>query len=126
MSVLLDLYLKFRREIDLIEFESLKPLVDVKRIMSHQMQVGFLIVRNDGFIDSLYVMPSYRRRGLATKAVKDYLKSGKYKIDRVGILNDNLTAQNFWNKLFYLYPVEDYGTYKVYSIAPKEQTALEV
>lgn len=120
MSALLDLYLKFRRELDLIEFKSLKQMVDVKRITYCRKQVGFLIVRDDGFIEGIYVEPNYRRRGLATKAVRDYLKSGKYEVDRVGILDDNSAAHNFWNKLFILYPVEDYGTYKVYSVAPKE------
>lgn len=120
MSVLLDLYLKFRRELDLIEFESLKQMVDVKRITYCRKQVGFLIVRDDGFIEGIYVKPNYRRRGLATKAVRDYLKSGKYKVYRVGILDDNSAAHNFWNKLFFLNPIEDYGTYKVYSIVPKE------
>ena len=117
MSKLLEQYLNFKRELDLIEFEPLLALCDVKRIMFDGKQVGFMLVRDDGFLDSIYVQPEFRRKGLATKAVTDYLKSGKYKIDRLGIIDNNTAAMNFWKKIFNMRIVEDYGTYKVYSVS---------
>lgn len=99
----LELYRQFRRTID----EYVFPMIlkseedDYVPIECDGKQVGFLIVCDDGYVDAIYVLPEYRRRGLARKAVLDYMDAG-HEIDRMHIVHTNETASKFWNSIFEL------------------------
>lgn len=67
--------------------------------------VGFIIVI-DGYVDGIYVIPEHRRKGIAKKAVMDYLKSGGV-ITRLHIIRTNTPALNFWKSIFVLEPEND-------------------
>lgn len=100
----LELYRQFRRTID----EYVFPLIlknseenDYVPIECNGKQVGFLIVCDEGYVDAIYVLPEYRRRGLARKAVLDYMDAG-HEIDQMHIVQTNETALKFWNSIFEL------------------------
>lgn len=60
--------------------------------------VGFLIVV-DGYVDGIYVKPEHRRKGIARKAVLDYINNGGV-IDRLHVVRSNKTALKFWKSIF--------------------------
>lgn len=102
-------YHDFRYEIDSYVFplaekevqgksNSTMHLIDYKTESGRTVHVGFLYVRN-GYADSLYIKPKYRRLGIGTKAVRDYLAEGGV-IKTLDIINSNNAALHFWNKIF--------------------------
>lgn len=115
-EALLEMYLAFRKTIDDYCFPLIKEWAtkqkgfitlydnnDNERVGHNP--VGFLIVI-DGYVDGIYVMPEHRRKGIAKKAVMDYLKSGGV-ITRLHIIRTNTPALNFWKSIFVLEPEND-------------------
>ena len=74
---LLSMYLNFRRYLDCICFENLVKMSGdgFIKIKHNENTVGFLMIIDD-YIDAIYVLPEYRRLGLARKAVLDAWNSG--------------------------------------------------
>jgi GNAT superfamily N-acetyltransferase len=105
----MELYKRFRKTIDEFVF----PLIlesdrdEYIPIECDGKQVGFLLVMDERYVDGIYVEPAYRRRGLARKAVLDYVNSGK-NIDSLHIVHGNETARKFWESMFYM-EVDDFG-----------------
>ena len=101
-TTLLSMYLSFRRYLDCICFENLKRMsgngfIEIK----HQNNiVGFLMIIDD-YIDAIYVLPEYRRLGLAKKAVLDAWNNG-VRMKTLHIVNGNTIAESFWNSIFNL------------------------
>ena len=96
----IDLYKSFRTELD----DMCVPLIiDELRIIRPIIADGNVVGMIGGFadyIDCLYVLPEYRRRGLARKAVLEYVE-GKFSYGiRLHIINNNEVAKKFWNSLF--------------------------
>lgn len=94
-----EMYFRFRNEIDsyvlpiLIENGAI-----FKRIEVRKQLVGYLMVI-DGYIDGLFVLPSYRREGLGKKAVMEYIQD--YGLpERLHIVNTNKVAKKFWHSIF--------------------------
>jgi ribosomal protein S18 acetylase RimI-like enzyme len=81
--------------------------------------VGFLIVIN-GYVDGIYVMPEHRRKGIAKKAVMDYLKSGGV-INRLHIIRTNTPALKFWESIFVLEPENDCPVDVLYHIVRRKE-----
>lgn len=115
-EALLEMYLAFRKTIDDYCFPLIKEWAtkqkgfitlydnnDNERVGHNP--VGFLIVI-DGYVDGIYVIPEHRRKGIAKKAVMDYLKSGGV-ITRLHIIRTNTPALNFWKSIFVLEPEND-------------------
>ena len=111
-EALLDMYLAFRKTIDDYCFPLIKELSTKQKgfitlydnndndDVAKRKPVGFLIVI-DGYVDGIYVMPEHRRKGIAKKAVMDYLKRGGV-ITRLHIIRTNTPALNFWKSIFVL------------------------
>lgn len=109
-EALREMYLAFRKTMDDYCFPLIKEwaqkqegfimLYDDNDDKSKHNPVGFLIVIN-GYVDGIYVMPEHRRKGIAKKAVMDYLKSGGV-ITRLHIIRTNTPALNFWKSIFVL------------------------
>ena len=81
--------------------------------------VGFLIVI-DGYVDGIYVMPEHRQKGIAKKAVMDYLKRGGV-ITRLHIIRTNTLALNFWKSIFILEPENDCPVDVLYRVVRRKQ-----
>ena len=109
-EALREMYFAFRNTMDCYCFPLIKEwatkqegfitLYDENDDKSKRKPVGFLIVI-DGYVDGIYVMPEHRRKGIAKKAVMDYLKSGGV-ITRLHIIRTNTPALNFWKSIFVL------------------------
>lgn len=79
-------------------------LIDYKIESGRTIHAGFLYVRG-GYVDSLYIKPKYRRLGIATKAVRDYLAEGGV-IKTLDIIKSNDAALSFWKSMFYIHPIK--------------------
>lgn len=66
--------------------------------------VGFLMVI-DKYIEGIYVEPEYRRKGLARKAILDYIKEGN-DVEKLHIVKSNKVADRFWNSIFELHEID--------------------
>lgn len=123
-EALLEMYLAFRKTIDDYCFPLIKEwatkqegfitLYDENDDKSKHNPVGFLIVI-DGYVDGIYVIPEHRRKGIAKKAVMDYLKSGGV-ITRLHIIRTNTPALNFWKSIFVLEPENDCPVDVLYNV----------
>lgn len=124
-EALLEMYLAFRKTIDDYCFPLIKEWAtkqkgfitlydnnDNERVGHNP--VGFLIVI-DGYVDGIYVIPEHRRKGIAKKAVMDYLKSGGV-ITRLHIIRTNTPALNFWKSIFVLEPENDCPVDVLYNV----------
>lgn len=103
------MYTAFRSEIDEMLTPALLKIVTTIPIMVDEKQVGiFCYVPQDEFIyiDALYIMPEYRRNHLAAKAVLEWYEMYKSKEIRLHIIDNNATAQAFWNSIFKLEAIE--------------------
>lgn len=96
------LYKSFRAELDDM---CIPQIINDLRIIHPIIADGKTVGMIGGFIDyidCLYVLPEYRRRGLARKAALEYVDGNiKYGI-RLHIINSNEVAKRFWHSLFEL------------------------
>lgn len=124
-----EMYIAFRKTMDDYCFPLIKEwstkqegfitLYDENDDKSKRNPVGFLIVI-DGYVDGIYVKPDYRRKGIAKKAVMDYLKSGGV-ITRLHIIRTNTPALNFWKSIFVLEPENDCPVDVLYRVVRRKQ-----
>lgn len=99
------LYLDFRNELDKICVPEILRFVKTTPIMDDGEQVGILCTADQGdwiYIDALYILPMYRRKGLARKAVKEWLAKQRKAEIRLHIIHKNKVAFDFWNSIFEL------------------------
>lgn len=113
------LYFMFRKEID----QYSTPLIVKEGLQC----VEFVTVDGNivgmcggwyGYIDVVYILPEYRRQGLAKKVVLDWYGRygrGDYPT-RLHIINNNVPAINFWNSLFELKEIECNAVDTLYEI----------
>lgn len=119
MSLGEEMYHAFRNEIDSYCFSLLKKWA--KRTGCYRLiecdgkVVGFLMVI-ESYIEGIYVAPKYRKRGLAKKAVLDYMNEGNY-VERLHIVNSNETAYKFWNSFLDIRPTKKNDCDTLYFIA---------
>lgn len=92
-------YAKFRQELDKMCIPLILNCVDTRDIECDGNKVGILCTVDD-YIDCVYVLPEYRRKGLAKKAVLDWLKDTKLKEVRLHIIHNNIGAIRFWTSIF--------------------------
>lgn len=98
-----DLYLQFRQELDkmcvpVIVDKVLKSIIPIQ----YDGKVVGMVGGFTDYIDCLYVLPEYRRKGLAKRAVLDFVKGNLHYGIRLHIINNNEPAKAFWNSLFEL------------------------
>ena len=106
----LSMYLDFRNELDKICVPEILKVVNTLPIWYDEKQVGMLcyVENAEGFtyIDCLYVVPEYRRKGLARHTVNEFLDKHKGREIRLHIINKNRIAYNFWTSFFELEEIE--------------------
>lgn len=95
-------YLDYTRDLDNMEFPLLRKragngFVEIK---DGNIIVGFLMVI-ENVVHAIYVRPESRRKGLAKKAVHDYVNGGG-NIVRLSIIPTNIEAKKFWGSVFYM------------------------
>lgn len=118
-----EMYVDFRKTIANLVYPSLVRFAGNgwRQIRCDGKQVGFLCV-TDGYVEGIYVEPTYRRRGLARKAVMDYLADG-WKIDRLHIVGANKGALAFWESMFVLLAIQSDDVETLYLVG-KDKTDL--
>lgn len=97
---MIDLYVEFRNEIDRMAFPLIAAIdgVVTKEIKDGDEVVGFLMVDRD-YVDALYVRKEHRRKGLARKAVREYVN--EYGLpETLRIVKTNTVAKKFWKSVF--------------------------
>lgn len=96
------MYMAFRKTIDEYFFPLIKRWAKEQGgylvLKDEGEPVGFLIVV-DGYVDGIYVKPEHRRKGIARKAVIDYINNGGV-IERLHVVRSNKTALKFWKSIF--------------------------
>lgn len=92
-------YSAFRLELDNMCIPLILNCVETRDIMYDGKKVGILCTSED-YIDCVYVLLEYRRKGLAKKVVLDWMKDTKLKEARLHIIHNNLVAIRFWSSIF--------------------------
>lgn len=101
----IEMYKQFRQELDDICVPEILKYVLTKPIYYDEKKVGILcyaIQPTHIYIDCVYVLPEYRRKGLAKKSVLELYGEHKDAEIRLHIIINNTVAQEFWSKLFVL------------------------
>ena len=120
----IDLYKSFRAELD----DMCIPLIiDELRIVHPVIADGEVVGMIGGFtdyIDCMYVLPEYRKRGLARKAALKYVHGKLSYGIRLRIINNNEVAKKFWHSIFVLKEIGNNSVDTLYEIVDvrKEKT----
>ncbi len=119
------MYLMFRRELDEMWIPEDIQRMDVRRIKFDGKTVGMMCVRIVGYgayIDCIYVLPKFRRRGLARKAVLEWYADNDWRDEiRLHIINNNDAAMWFWKSIFQLEMIERNDIDTLYRIVDFER-----
>lgn len=116
---ILELYTKFRQEIDKICIPEILKCVNITPIWWEGKQVGivcYVIQPTHLYIDCVYVEPEYRRKGLAKTAVLSVYETFKDNEIRLHIINENKVAYDFWNDIFDLEYLEGNAVDTLYKV----------
>ncbi|MBQ8540551.1 MAG: GNAT family N-acetyltransferase [Clostridia bacterium] len=102
-----ELYLKFRQELDKICVPVILENLKCVEYIEHDGKTVGMVGGVLGYIDIVYVLPEYRRKGLAKKAVLEWYNKyqAPYENTRLHIINNNIPALNFWKSIFELWEV---------------------
>lgn len=123
----IEYYKAFRKELDEMCVPSTVDWLTVNPIMADGKIVGFMgiIEGFPDYIDSIYVLPEYRRKGLAKKAVEDFIGEDNPRGVQLVIINNNEPAKKFWNSLFELREVQSNPVDTCYEIVRRENDGTE-
>lgn len=95
----LEMYHRFREEIDDFAYPLIERMSNYVVLRKGEEEIGFIMVCENGYIDSMWVNPMYRRQGFGQKLVLDYIE--QYGMPRtLHIVNTNKTAKKFWQSIF--------------------------
>lgn len=104
MKEAIELYLKFRQELDALCVPLILKSEETYPIKCDGKTVGILCTDNQ-YIDCIYILPEYRKRGLARREVLKWYEAHKdnaLRRPRLHIINNNEPAKKFWSILFEL------------------------
>lgn len=120
-----EMYLAFRETIDRLCFPDLRKWSvesdGYRLIVCDGKPVGFLMVL-DKYVNGIYVMPEYRRKGLARKTVIRFLEEGG-EIETLHVIHGNTVGLSFWKSLFKLKKIDSCPTDTLYRVVGIRSTA---
>ena len=100
-GIIIELYKMFRRELDDICIPEIVKMNQPQLIEDNGELCGLLCASPD-YIDCIYILPKYRRKGLAKKAVLEHYEKYKNYDMRLHIIHKNEPALKFWTGIFNL------------------------
>ena len=118
------LFHEFRHDIDELALPTLMAMAADKGatrlLIEDNRAVGFLMVI-DGYVEGIYVQPEYRRKGIARRAVLDYLRDFPFSppeevIRTLHIVNANKAARKFWFSIFDMHKIDSNPVDKLYEV----------
>lgn len=98
---IIGLYKMFRRELDEICIPEIVKINSPKLIKENGEVAGLLCASPD-YIDCIYILPEFRRKGIAKKAVLEHYEKYKDYDIRLHIIHKNKPALKFWAGIFKL------------------------
>lgn len=113
----IELYKQFREELDDICIPMIldDDGMEITEILCDGKIVGMLCTYSN-YIDCIYVLPEYRRKGLAKQSVLDWVEKNGHRGIRLGIINRNIVAKRFWESLFSLEEVSSDSVDTLYEV----------
>lgn len=113
----IELYKQFRKELDDICIPMIldDDGMEITEILYEGKIVGMLCTYPN-YIDCIYVLPEYRRKGLAKQSVLDWVEKNGHRGIRLGIINRNMVAKQFWDSLFILEEVSSNSVDTFYEV----------
>lgn len=100
-ELMIELYLKFRQELDKICAPEILKINQPKLIEENGKVTGLFCASPD-YIDCIYILPEHRRKGIAKKTVLKHWGENKNYDMRLHIIKKNKPALDFWNSIFKL------------------------
>lgn len=97
----IELYLKFRRELDRICVPEILKINNPRLIKEDDEVVGLMCASPD-YIDCIYILPEHRRKGIAKNVLLEHWEKNKNYDMRLRIINNNRPALRFWKSIFEL------------------------
>lgn len=118
----IEMYTQFRKELDKLCIPLIlsEKTMMVQNIMCDGKTVGILCAYPN-YIDCVYILPEYRHKGLAKKAVLDWFDRYRHRNVRLHIINNNEPAKAFWNRLFELKEIESNPIDTLYEIEMRKE-----
>ena len=113
---MIELYLKFRQEIDKICVPEILKFNQPKLIEENGEAVGLFCASPD-YIDCIYILPEHRRKGIARKTVLKHWEENQSYDMRLHIIKKNKPALDFWHSIFKLEEVGENEIDYLYRIA---------
>lgn len=122
----IDLYKQFRNELDDICIPTILDIdgMEITEILYDGKIVGILCTCQN-YIDCVYVLPEHRRKGLAKKAVLDWVEKNSQQKVRLHIINRNVVAKQFWESLFFLEEVCSNSVDTLYEVVGLKSQNIE-
>lgn len=100
-EMIIELYKLFRRELDDICIPEIVKINQPQIIEENGELCGLLCATPD-YIDCIYILPKFRRKGIAKKAVLAHYEKYKDYDMRLHIIHKNEPALKFWTGIFNL------------------------
>lgn len=106
----------FRKELDRMWVPRVIGAFSKINVIEHNGEMAGIICGSADYIDCVYIKPEHRHKGLASVAVKEYVRESGAEGVRLHILNNNDVALRFWNGLFRLSKIEENTVDTLYEI----------
>lgn len=101
MDKVAEMYIAFRQEIDTYCAQDIVYNLDTRYVYHNNKLVGFLML-HENYVDSFYILPEYRRKGIGKQFIIDEYKKDNCRWNKITIVNNNVIAITFWNSIFNL------------------------
>ena len=120
-----ELYLAFRQELDKMWVPVILDNLECIEYIQYDGKIVGMVAGEIGYIDCVYVLPEYRRKGLAKMAVLEWYARYGSPSTQLHIIHENKTALKFWHSLFKLKMLETNITDALYEIICRKDSTDE-
>lgn len=116
-----EMYLAFRKELDEIWVPVILDNIECIEYIQYDGKIVGMVAGDVGYIDCVYVLPEYRRKGLAKRAVLEWYARYGTPSTQLHIIHQNKVALKFWHSLFILKMIETNITDALYKIICRKE-----